>query len=445
MGSEVVGGFAVFGVVESLDLGLFRDAEAAADDFGDAEGDGGCGAAPEDGDDDGFGLDPELGTDGAGFAALAAEGFRAEDAGEEGTDDAADTVDAEDVERVVVTEGVLEFGGAEVAEDAGGGSDGNGTHGSAGAAGGGDGDEAGDGSGGDADGGGFAADDPLKGHPGDDGGGGGDLGDEHGHAGGAVGGEGAACVEAEPADPEESGSDDGEGDLVRVHGGLAEAATFSNGKTADEAGDGGVDVDDSAACEIEHAPAHEEAIGAPCHVPDGEVGEDEPKGGENEDGGEFHPLGEGSDDEGWGDDGEGHLKHDEDGLGDVADEAVDGHAFEECLVEAADEGISIGGGEGIAEDDPQQAHDAGDGKALDEDAEGVFGADEAGVEKGEAGEGHQEHEGGGNDDPTGVSGIRCGDGGFFGTGGGCQREADEGGGQNTADRGRFRVHFDGLE
>ena len=162
MGSEVVGGFAVLGVVEAFDLGFFRDAEAAADDFGDAEGDGGCGTAPEDGDDDGFGLDPELGTDGAGFAALAAEGFRAEDAGEEGTDDAADTVDAEDVERVVVTEGVLEFGGAEVAEDAGGGSDGDGAHGSAGAAGGGDGDEAGDRSGGDADGGGFAADDPLK-------------------------------------------------------------------------------------------------------------------------------------------------------------------------------------------------------------------------------------------------------------------------------------------
>ena len=58
--------------------------------------------------------------DEAGVAAVLVD---REDAGQDRADDAADAVDAEAVERVVIAEGVLERGGAEVAADAAGDAD----------------------------------------------------------------------------------------------------------------------------------------------------------------------------------------------------------------------------------------------------------------------------------------------------------------------------------
>ena len=112
-----------------------------------------------------------------------------EDAGQDGADEAADAVDAEGVERVVVAERALQPRHRPEADDAGDDADDQ-RAGRVDAAGGRrDGDQAGDRAGDDAEHARLAAHDPLGEHPGERGGGGGDLGDGHGHAGAAVGGE----------------------------------------------------------------------------------------------------------------------------------------------------------------------------------------------------------------------------------------------------------------
>src|SRR5580704_19016168 len=81
----------------------------------------------------------EVAVERAGGAAVL---LHREHAGEESTDNAADRVDAEAVEGVVIAEHVLEAGCAPVAEDAGGDTDRHGAGGTDKARGGGDGDQA---------------------------------------------------------------------------------------------------------------------------------------------------------------------------------------------------------------------------------------------------------------------------------------------------------------
>src|SRR5690606_5205828 len=192
----------------------------------------------------------------AGHVGLALAG--GEEAHEQGADDAADEVDADDVEGVVVVEAVLQADGhgaqdtgdetdrdgAERGDRAAGGGDGDqagdgaggGAQGGEGAvaelpvgepaedggaggglgvedpqgaaAGGGDGDQAGDGAGGGAQGGEGAVADLLVGEPAEDGGAGGHLGvDEHQRADAVVVAEPRAGVEAEPAEPQQGGAE----------------------------------------------------------------------------------------------------------------------------------------------------------------------------------------------------------------------------------------------
>ena len=49
--------------------------------------------------------------------------------------------------------------------------------------------------------------------------------------------------------------------------------------------------------------------------------------------------------------------------------------------------------EGVAHDVPQEGHDAGEGEALHEDGEHVLALDDAGVEGGETGNGHEQDQG----------------------------------------------------
>ena len=56
----------------------------------------------------------------------------------------------------------------------------------------------------------LAAHHPFDQHPGEAGRRGGDVRDRHGHAGLHAGGDGGAGVEAEPADPQQRGADQGE-------------------------------------------------------------------------------------------------------------------------------------------------------------------------------------------------------------------------------------------
>ena len=140
-----------------------------------------------------------------------------------------------------------------------------------------------------------------------------------------------AGVEAEPAEPQQTGADHRERHVVRTHRDLAEAEALADDEGEDEPGHAGVDVDDGATGEVDRTTlatpsvtpnrrgqaglgTREEAA-APDHVGDREVGEGHPQAGEDEPGRELDAVGDGAADEGDGDDGEGQLEADERELG----------------------------------------------------------------------------------------------------------------------------------
>src|SRR6185437_9353393 len=299
----------------------------------------------------------------------------------------------------------------EIAEDSGDGSYDEGGHGLDEAGGGGDGDESGDGSGDCAEGGGLAAMNPLGGRPGEGGGGGGEVGVNKGAGGQRAGAELAAGVEAEPANPDEAGSDEAEDDRVGRHGlsGIADALAEIEG--ADQSGDSRSDVDDGAAGEVEAGEASaegraEQAAFAPDHVGHGRVDDDGPEGEENSHGAELHALGEGSHDERRGNDGE-HQLVDHEGLegdgGGVVGVRRQADRVEKQMVQAADEGGSGVKREAVGEDGPENGDDGHHGDALHEDGQNVLAAHQTAIEKREAGAGHHQHERGADQHP----GIVC--------------------------------------
>ena len=115
-----------------------------------------------------------------------------EDAGQDGAQRAADGVDAEGVERVVVAEHLLERGAEEERDDAGEHADDHRAVGGHEAAGRRDDDEAGHGAGAEAEDGGLAVEDLFQQRPDEAGDGGGERGGHEGVGGDAVGGDSAS-------------------------------------------------------------------------------------------------------------------------------------------------------------------------------------------------------------------------------------------------------------
>ena len=230
-------------------------------------------------------------------------------------------------------------------------------------------------------------------------------GRRHRHAGPAVGGERRARVEAEPADPQEAGADQGEDEVVRRHRLLAVAGALADHQAGDEAGDAGVDVDDGAAREVEHARVEEEAVRLPDPVRDRRVDDERPERHEDQHRRELHPVDEGADDEGRRDRGEGHLEHHEDGFGNGAREAVDADALEHHLIEPADEGGAVGKGEAVAGDHPDEAAHGDGGEDLAQDGEHVLLPDHAAVEQGETRHGHHQDECRRGDEPRRAAAV----------------------------------------
>ena len=100
--------------------------------------------------------------------------------------------------------------------------------------------------------------------------GGGELGHEHGHARDVVRGELGAGVEAEPAHPQHAGADHGVAEVVRRHRRRGIALALAEHDAGRQAGDAGVDVHHGAAGEVEDAEAAEPAA-APDPVADRRV------------------------------------------------------------------------------------------------------------------------------------------------------------------------------
>src|SRR6218665_446943 len=106
----------MFAEVEAFAFDLCRDAPTG-DRFGDAEGDGRTDRRPEDGDADRLELDDQLSAENIVVASRAAECGKHGDRGQDRTDQAADAVDAEHVERVVEAELRLELHHEPAADD----------------------------------------------------------------------------------------------------------------------------------------------------------------------------------------------------------------------------------------------------------------------------------------------------------------------------------------
>ena len=151
----------------------------------------------------------------------------------------------------------------------------------------------------------------------------------------------------------------------------------------------------------------EQAAHAPDHVGHGAVDEQRPEGEKDGHGAELHALGKGAGDERRGDDGE-HELVDHVGLlgngGGVVGIGREAHAAQEEVLEAADEDVAVAEGQRVADDGPENGDQAHHGEALHHGAEDVLLAHQAAVEERQAGAGHQQDQGGGDQHPGVVAG-----------------------------------------
>jgi hypothetical protein len=196
---------------------------------------------------------------------------------------------------------------------------------------------------------------------------------------------------------------------VRRHGGFGIADALAEVDGGDQRGDTGGDVDDGAAGEVEAREAAaggvEQAADAPDHVGHGVVDEDRPEDEEDGHGAELHALGEGSGDQRRGDDGE-HELVDHVGLvgdgGGVVGVGREADAAQEEMLEAADEAVAVPEGQRVADQRPEHGDDAHHGEALHHGAEDVL-CGPGRRKEGQAGTGHHQDQGGGNQHPCVVA------------------------------------------
>ena len=262
-------------VIQARDLFFLVDPQPhhRADYLQQDEGDDG---AIDDGGGDAFQLDQDL--SGVSFQKprRAADGLDGEDAGQQRPGNAAQAVNAENVQAVVVAELRLQHHRAPIADESGDKANDQGGEGIDVAGRRGDGDEAGDGAGNDAQHAGLAAANPLDNHPRYCRRRGRDLGHGHGHAGAAVGGDRRSGVETEPADPQHGGADDAQDQVMGRHVFGAVTAAAAQHHRADQGGDAGIDVDHGAAGEVENAGIGQKPA-TPNPMGDRRVNDDHPQ------------------------------------------------------------------------------------------------------------------------------------------------------------------------
>ena len=228
-----------------------------------------------------------------------------------GADDAGDQVDTDDVERIVKAPAELEAdgqGGSRTGDQA----EAEGADRADVGAGRGDGDQAGNHTGGGTERGRVTVADAFRDEPA-----------EHGRCGGCEGVDPdqaallrrrcCAAVEAEPAEPQDRGTEHHERDVVRaVVGVLAEALAVADDQHEDQRGDTGVDVDHCAAGEVNRRAEgladcafRAEQPAAPDHVGQRAVHQRDPDRDEDGPGAELGAVSDRAADQGDGDDGEG--------------------------------------------------------------------------------------------------------------------------------------------
>ncbi len=211
-------------------------------------------AAPSNGGEHAVHLDRNLSEVAFEQAGLAAPRFSGEHTRKDGADDAADAVNTEDVEAVVIAQHLLQASRGDVAADAGSRADDKRALGIDEAASRRDGDETSNGTGGDAKQARLTVDEPLGEHPSERGHGGGDLRRGHGDTGAVL-----PAASAEPALKPNQPTHSSEApmsvqdEVEGRHALGAVAGATSEDEAGDETGDAGVDVNDRAAGEVENA------------------------------------------------------------------------------------------------------------------------------------------------------------------------------------------------
>ena len=160
------------------------------------------------------------------------------------------------------------------------------------------------------------------------------MGDDNGHRRAAIGGQCAAAVEAEPADPEQAGADHRQTGAMRRVQGIGKAAPAADHHRDDQGRDPGRGVHHQAAGEIHH-PHLGQPAAAPNPMADRRVNQQQPGAGEQDHGRKFDPLGIGPDDQRRGDHGEGHLEGKKGAFRQTAGHRVGADAGQEHFVQAA--------------------------------------------------------------------------------------------------------------
>jgi len=168
-------------------------------------------------------------------------------------------------------------------------------------------------------------------------------------------------------------------------------------------------VDDDAAGKVMHADGAKDAVvgqrsTAPDPVGDGGINGEHPEGGEEEDKAEAHAFHIGPDDQGGGDDGEGHLEGEEQDFGQGSAQGVGGDAGQEGKSQAAPP-LARAKGDGIAAGEPQDGHQRRDGKAMGKDRQHVPAAHQTAVKQGKTRQGHEQHQGCGDQNKGSVCGV----------------------------------------
>ncbi len=237
-----------------------------------------------------------------------------------------------------------------------------------------------------------------------------------------------ACVEPEPAHPQQRGADHRQRQAVGRHRLFRKADPLADDDAADQARDPGVDVHDRAAGKVQRTPAPEKALVVgifgnrqkvrtgpePDHMRDRIVAQQQETDHEHDQRPELHPLGEGTDDQGGGDAGKRHLEDDKGQFRDVdvvregRSIAADTDARQERLVQPADEGIARREGQAVADRHPHDRRNTDDREHLHKQAKHVLGAHHAAVEQRQRGDRHHQHQRRGQQHPRRVALVHHG-------------------------------------
>ena len=257
--------------------------------------------------------------------------------------------------------------------------------------------QAGHRAGGRADDAGPLAENPGHNYPGNHGGGSSGIGNHKGVNRYAIGGQGAAGVETEPAKPEQPGPQDYHRDVVGRHRLFAKADALADNQRGGQGGDAGIDVYHCAAGKVQRAQAAQPAT-APNPMGQGSIHDSYPQHGEDNECAELHPLGKGAGNQRRGDDGEHTLEYHKSLVRNVVRvwaglRGADPGQAEPLQVTYDTQSAHIGAeGQAVTPQYPHHAHQAHAHQAVHYGRAGVLAADQAAIEESQP-RGHKQDQG----------------------------------------------------